>query len=36
MSNHGSTEEIANRSSSENVKGEIPDFQTLTQDAVNK
>ena len=36
MSNHGSTEEIANRSSSENPEGEVPDFQTLTQEAVNE
>ena len=36
MSNHGSTEEIANRSSSENFGGEIPEFQTLTQEAVNE
>ena len=36
MSNHGSTEETANRSSSENVDGEIPQIQTLTQDAVNE
>ena len=36
MSNHGSTEEIANRSSSENVEGEIPEFQTLTQEVVNE
>ena len=35
MSHHGSTEEIANRNSSENVKGEIPEIQTLTQEAVN-
>ena len=36
MSNHGSTEEIANRSSSENVGGEVPKFQILTQEAVNE
>ena len=36
MSHHGITEEIANRSSSENVEGEIPEFQTLTQEAVNE
>ena len=36
MSNHGSTEEIANRSSSEIVEGEIPEIQTLTQEAVNE
>ena len=35
-SNYGSTEEIANRSSSENVQGEVPEFQTLTQEAVNE
>ena len=36
MSNHGSTEEIANRSSLENVEGEVAEFQTLTQEAVNE
>ena len=36
MSHHGSTEEIANRRSSENVRGEIPEFQTLAQEAVNE
>ena len=36
MSNNGSTEEIANGVSSENVEGDIPDFQTLTQEAVNE
>ena len=36
MSNHGSNEEIANRSSSEHVAGEIPEFQTLTQEAVKE
>ena len=36
LSNHGSTEEIANRSSSKNVEGEVPEFQTLTQKAVNE
>ena len=36
MSNHGSREEIANRSSSENVEGEILELQTLTQEAVNE
>ena len=36
MSLHGSTEEIANRNSLENVKGEIPEIQTLTQEAVNE
>ena len=36
MSNHGSTEEVASRSSSENVEREAPEFQTLTQEAVNE
>ena len=36
MSNHGSTEELANRTSSENVEGEVPGFQTLTQKAFNE
>ena len=36
MRNHGSTEEIANRSSSENVERGIPEFQTLTQEAFKK
>ena len=36
MSNRGSTEEIANRSSSENIEGEIPEFQALSQEAVNE
>ena len=36
MSHHGSTEDIANRSSSENVVGENPDTQTLTQEAVDE
>ena len=36
MSHHGSTEEVANRSSSENVEGEIQEFQTLTPEAVNE
>ena len=36
MSNNGSTEESANRSSSENVEGEVPEFQTLTKEAVNE
>ena len=36
MSNHGSREENANRSSSENVEGEVSEFQTLTQEAVVK
>ena len=36
MSNHGGTEEITNRSSWEIVRGENPEFQTLTQDAFNE
>ena len=36
MSNCGSTEEIANRSSSENVGQEVPEFLTLTQEAANE
>ena len=36
MSNHGSTEEIANGSSSENVEGGVSEFQTLIQEAVNE
>ena len=36
MSNHGTTEEIAIRSSSENVEGEVSEFQTLTQETVNE
>ena len=36
MSNHGSTEGITKRSSSENVGGEVPEFQTLTQEAANE
>ena len=36
MRNHASTEEIAHRSSSENVGGEIPEVQTLTQEAVSE
>ena len=36
MSHHRSTEEIASRSLSENVDGEIPEIQTLTQEAVNE
>ena len=36
MSLHGNTEEIANRSSSENVEREYPEIQTLTQEAVNE
>ena len=35
-SNHGSTEEIANRSSLENVEGETSEFQTLTHEAVSE
>ena len=36
LSNHGITEKIDNRSSSENVEGEVPEFQTLTQEPVNE
>ena len=36
MSHHGSTEEITNRTSSENVEEENPEIQTLTQEAVNE
>ena len=36
MSNHGSTEEIDNGVSSKNVEGEIPEFQTLSQEALNE
>ena len=36
MSNHGSTEEIAKRSSSENVEREVSELQTLTQETVNE
>ena len=36
MTNHGSTEEIANRRSSENVGREVPEFQTLIQEPVNE
>ena len=36
MNNHGSTEEIANRNSSENIVGENPKMQTLTQEAVDE
>ena len=36
MSNHGSTEEVADRRLSENVVEEVPEFQTLTQEAVNE
>ena len=35
ISNHGSTEEFANRISSENGEG-VPEFQTLTKEAVNE
>ena len=35
-SNHGSTEEIANKSWSENVEGEFPELQTLTQETINE
>ena len=36
MSNYGSTEGIANGISSENVKGEVSEVQTLTQEAVKE
>ena len=36
MSDHGSTEEIANGNSSENVEREVSEIQTLTQEAVNE
>ena len=36
MSVHGSTEEIANRCSSENVEGDILEFQKLAQEPVNE
>ena len=36
MSNHGSTEEINNRSSSKNVEEEVVEFQTLTQETVSE
>ena len=36
MCNHGSTEEISNKSSSAKVERETRDFQTLTQEAVNE
>ena len=36
MSDHGSTEENATGISSENVEGEGPEIQTLTQEAVNE
>ena len=36
MSIHGRTEELANRNSSEKVKGEVPEFQSLTQQVKNE
>ena len=36
MSNHGSLQEIANRSSTKNVDGEVPEFQNLKQELVNE
>ena len=36
MSHHGITEELVNRSTSENVGGENPEIQTLTEEAVNE
>ena len=36
MSDHGSAEENATGISSENVKGEVSEVQTLTQEAVNE
>ena len=36
MSHHASTEELVNSSSSENVEGESPEIQTLTQKAINE
>ena len=36
MSHHGSTEEIVNRSSPENIEGGNPAIQMLTQEAVNE
>ena len=36
MSNCSSTEEIANRSSSEDVEREVPKFQMLTQEDINE
>ena len=36
MIHHGSSKEVANRILSGNVEGEIPEFQTLTQEAVNE
>ena len=34
LSNHSDTEEIDNRCSSENVEGEVPEFQMLTQETL--
>ena len=36
MSHHGSSGELLNGSSSENVENESPDIQTLIQEAVNE
>ena len=36
MSNQSSREEIGNRRSLENVEREVPEFQTLTQEAVSE
>ena len=36
ISHYGSTEELVNRSSSENVERASLEFQTLTQEAVNE
>ena len=36
LSDHGCTEEIANRISSQNVEGENPEFRTLTPEALNE
>ena len=36
ISDHGSTEEIANTISSENVEGEVSEVQTLTQEAADE
>ena len=36
MSDHGSTEDIANGVSSENIEGEVSEIQTLTQEAINE
>ena len=36
LNNNGTTEEIANRSSKENVDQQVPEFRTLTQEAVNE